>query len=547
MFNKHTNSKCRNIHLNINGGGTTIKHKLSNILNVSVNEVQNNSIVLSEHGDILGTGECGTGNSWTVYSDGLLYIYGTGTLVHGDWNTYKDYITDVYIEDGVDINDIAVLQYRDFVKTGSYSSELESLRLPEGLVRIISSGNRISPKCKHLYLPSTFNQEMHGNCVLASQYNMYIHVDESNQNYCDIDGVLYSKDKKRLCYYTLSDAEYTIPEGTEYMNDAFYDNAYIKTINIPKSLKYIEDYNYEPEYNWSTNECYIDHFDMNTDRNRYYNWCIGMSTRYTPIAAINVNAENKYFCSVDGVLYNKDMTELIYYPKWKSGEYFTVPESVIVICAGAFDYVQYLKHLELNDGIEIIGRNAICDSRVEELEVPSTVKKFGSGAIAGSSLKKVRILGPIEEGTAIIQCTNLKSLGGLGSGCDIEIYGTETIFYLMFGFSKGLNTAHIPEGVKNIEGSVFYDCNDLDSITIPSTTSSISSTAFSRCTSLADIYIDKYAFELTGAPWGAENATIHYNIFNVNGSDKDRLTIQTTNTIYTGNDTVKPTITVKAQ
>ena len=42
-------------------------------------------------------------------------------------------------------------------------------------------------------------------------------MDENNTKYCDIDGVLFSKDKKQLlCYPSEKNGEsYTIPSGTE--------------------------------------------------------------------------------------------------------------------------------------------------------------------------------------------------------------------------------------------------------------------------------------------------------------------------------------------
>ncbi len=53
------------------------------------------------------------------------------------------------------------------------------------------------------------------------------------------------------------------------------------------------------------------------------------------ISSITVDPENPYFISVDGVLFNKDMTELIYYPLLKSDDEFIIPETVKKIAPGA--------------------------------------------------------------------------------------------------------------------------------------------------------------------------------------------------------------------
>ncbi len=53
---------------------------------------------------------------------------------------------------------------------------------------------------------------------------------------------------------------------------------------------------------------------------------------------IRVDADNKYYSSLDGVLFNKDKTLLISYPQKKSGNAYIIPESVTVIGDYAFSY-----------------------------------------------------------------------------------------------------------------------------------------------------------------------------------------------------------------
>ena len=62
----------------------------------------------------------------------------------------------------------------------------------------------------------------------------------------------------------------------------------------------------------------------------------------------------------------------------------------------------------------------------------------------------------------------------------------------------------------SIDGSAFNGCSNLTSIKLPATTS-IGSSAFGSCTKLADIYLPNDASSYSRAPWGATNATIHYN------------------------------------
>lgn len=71
-----------------------------------------------------------------------------------------------------------------------------------------------------------------------------ITVDEANQYYTSVDGVLFTKDMKTLLAYPLKKeaTTYTIPEGVERVGScAFYKNTTLTSIDLPKTLKVIGD------------------------------------------------------------------------------------------------------------------------------------------------------------------------------------------------------------------------------------------------------------------------------------------------------------------
>lgn len=51
---------------------------------------------------------------------------------------------------------------------------------------------------------------------------------------------------------------------------------------------------------------------------------------------ITISDENPYYTVKDGVVFNKDMTELILYPQNKPGEVYEIPKSVTTIDPNAF-------------------------------------------------------------------------------------------------------------------------------------------------------------------------------------------------------------------
>ena len=112
--------------------------------------------------------------------------------------------------------------------------------------------------------------------------------------------------------------------------------------------------------------------------------------------------------------------------------------------------------------------------------------------------------------------------------------GVTTIGDSAFSGCTNLASITIPDGVTTIGNSAFSSCTNLASITIPDGVTTIGIAAFSGCTSLASVTIPEgvttignYAFsnmptdshiycgfsegDVSGAPWGATNATIVYD------------------------------------
>jgi len=62
---------------------------------------------------------------------------------------------------------------------------------------------------------------------------------------------------------------------------------------------------------------------------------------------------------------------------------------------------------------------------------------------------------------------------------------------------------------------LFSDCSNIKSISLPklSSAATFSGNTFLNCTSLMDIYVPFALTDMSasGAPWGATNATVHYN------------------------------------
>ncbi|MBQ7006172.1 MAG: leucine-rich repeat protein [Clostridia bacterium] len=75
----------------------------------------------------------------------------------------------------------------------------------------------------------------------------------------------------------------------------------------------------------------------------------GFFANFDKIQKYTVAENNPYYTSVDGVLFNKKMTNLVSYPATKTDKYYKLPESVTSINNYAFGHTSGLKYLDMSD------------------------------------------------------------------------------------------------------------------------------------------------------------------------------------------------------
>ena len=176
------------------------------------------------------------------------------------------------------------------------------------------------------------------------------------------------------------------------------------------------------------------------------------------IDRITVSEDNKNYTVVDGVLYNKDMTTLVLYPKNRSGE-FAVPDTVTTIANSAFDSSPNLTKVTIGKNVKTIGASAFgeCKSlKTVIFEDSDTVQK----TICDYAFYKCPVLTTVDFGNAV------KSIG------NYAFYSCQSLNKL--DFSKN--------SVKTIGDYAFTVCKSLESIEFPDSLESIGYGAFSANT-----------------------------------------------------------------
>ena len=230
----------------------------------------------------------------------------------------------------------------------------------------------------------------------------------------------------------------------------------------------------------------------------------------------------------------------------------TIPNTVESIGWNAFAYCYDLKSVTFEQGSKCggIGQStfAACKA-LEEITIPASVEEIKNYAFWNcSALTTVNFEegSKLESITGFNSCTSLKnitlpesliSISGFQdckslehinipsnvtyigetafSGCsalkEINLPNSVTsINYRSFDSCTSLTTVTIPSLITYIPAA-FINCSSLKEVIIPSSVESITSDAFYGCSALTDIYINKPENSISGAPWYADNATIHWN------------------------------------
>lgn len=280
-----------------------------------------------------------------------------------------------------------------------------------------------------------------------------------------------------------------IPKSLAKIADnAFLNCTSLRSINIPLSVKHIGEYAF---------------------RN-----CSSLEN-------INVSANNEYYSSIDGVLFNKDKTRLIKFPEGKNITNYIIPSSVREISDLAFENSKLLQNVIIPYGIDTISTSAFSSclslesidlNNVQEIKcnafenctslrsviLPKRSVKIKDNAFKGcSSLISVDLRSVVGLGNAVFEdCTSLKSL----------VFPENVVSISEKSFSGCSSLKSIDLGcVKEIESNAFEKCTSLKSLFIPNTIVSIESEVFKDCRNLEEIhvniedieecYIDEDAFE----------------------------------------------------
>lgn len=394
--------------------------------------------------EVVSSGTCGDNLTWTLDDEGTLTISGSGQMSNYDcndsapWYSSRSSIKTVIIEEGVtsigncafeDCSSLASITIpKGVTGMGDYTfdgcnnlkcitiqegvteigegvfigcSNLESITIPESVTSIGGSAFYGCSNLESITIPKSVISIGNGAFNECGGLTAIL-VDVNNTMYSSTNGVLFDKQQSIIIQYPSgkSDSNYSLPESvTEIGDHALSSCDNLLKVSLPESVTCIGEYAF--------NECSsladisIPNNVTSIGRGAFFG-CKNLSiitipervtsigefafTECSSLTGIFVDSFNTMFSSVDGVLYDKQQSEIIQYPNGKSDNNYTLPESVTTVGDGSFCCNRKLKSIKLSGNVKTIGYNAFQDcNSLEDVSISDKMVHVYMFAFSGCS------------------------------------------------------------------------------------------------------------------------------------------------------------------
>lgn len=349
--------------------------------------------------------------------------------------------------------------------------QLKSVILPDSIIEIEDGAFGYCPKLTTIYIPDSVKKIGKGvfdGCdeLVYEKYNGLKYLG----NWL-IDAKDVYMDRTKLKDSTIG-----------ICSEAFLGNKHVSEIVIPNGVTEI----YSNTFKESSIKKLVIHENVTS---------IDLSSfDYTSnLVEIDVHENNKVYKSIDGVLFNYDVTTLLKYPQAKVSMLYSVPSTVtkvnekacrnalhliklnlpselITIEEYAFSGCKYLSEINFNDKLEFIGFEAFRDcENVQKLALPKSIHTIEEGAFRNMNMINELTLPFIANDDPNLNlaymCGGEKYIPSALS--KLEILGGEIIRENSFNGMLQIQNLLLPSTISSIEEGAFYCFKHINFVSFP--------------------------------------------------------------------------------
>ena len=342
------------------------------------------------------------------------------------------------------------INYGTYIEISGYSGTASVLKIPESIeglpVTRIGYSFQNCPSLTKVILPGT---------IKTIYYDAFedfpsleaIEFSAQNEMYEALDGVLFSKDMSTLILYPAAKkGDYTIPNSVGYIEDsAFRSCTGLTSLELPQGYKSRID---NGMFGHCSNLKEVTIPASVTDIHSLA--FMGCSS----LTSIKVDADNSSYCSIDGVLFDKEGKKLVILPGGISGHYI-IPENVEIAYHAFYD-AKSLTKVTISNNVSLDSDDFVCWGHIfynspllTEIEVDPAHPYY---SVSNNILYN-------KAGTSLLYCPQSKS---------------------------GIVT--VSDGVTQIGVGAFANCGEVTGIVLPSSITEIFPAFNHRCKKLTDVY-----------------------------------------------------------
>lgn len=258
--------------------------------------------------------------------------------------------------------------------------------------------------------------------------------------------------------------EVILEEGIEEISGRAFDScSKVKEWKLPKSLKRIGPCAFR--------NISVEEFNIPENVESIATTFISSSN----LSRINVDSNNKYFTSVDGILFDKDSTRLIKYPENRDGNSYEVPNTVKTIDANAFISCKNLQTIVIADSVEKIGDSAFDGSKLKTINLGGGITNISNKPFYGAwNLTNINVItenDKYESENGILfnkgKTILIKYPPAIINGEVYEIPNTVVEIGPQSFYRSQIKNVIIPSSVKKIGSESFFACYNLEEVNLP--------------------------------------------------------------------------------